>query len=283
MNSILESIAKVPYRGLQKILSSYGYQLMLAKAENDEPEQPPVLEIEDQPVEFPMHRQGINLNVGAGDYVILGFVSLDHYSEHYYPSKEMFLRERVEYDLRKDNLPYADDTVDNIYISHVIEHVETEHVVRFINESFRVLKPGGVLRVVCPDAKFLFEVSQFENEYFRWHPSYGSAGQVDMMIHQLATPRISKTHYGLPEDALGSGYEEFVAFLREGLAFDPLNPGNHINNWDYERIRKIALEAGFETVIQSKAGGSVSAALQGEDIDLAHRHMSLYVDLVKAD
>lgn len=32
----------------------------------------------------------INLNIGAGSYIIQGFKSLDFYSEHYYPEKISF-------------------------------------------------------------------------------------------------------------------------------------------------------------------------------------------------
>ena len=74
----------------------------------------------------------------------------------------------VHYDIRSDALPYDDETVSNVYASHVIEHVESEHVERFLVEAHRVLKPGGVLRIACPDARFLYEVSSFENDYWKW-------------------------------------------------------------------------------------------------------------------
>lgn len=281
MENIVKAIAIIPYRIIQAVLSRYGLKLMLHKSA-------PGIQVatdSDLPEKIkpatPAHRYGLHLNVGAGTYVIDGFKSLDHYSTHYYPSRETFLQERIEYDLRNDVLPFADNTVDNVYISHVIEHIETAHVKMFFAESHRVLKPGGVLRVVCPDARFLFEVSRFNNDYYRWHPAYGKASQFDMLVHQLATPRFAIPNYGLPGNPYDLDYEDFVSQLRSELNFDPLSPGNHINNWDYERLHRLGLEMKFSRVIQSKAGGSVSAAMQGEDMDLAHRHMSLYVDLVK--
>ena len=53
-------------------------------------------------------------------------------------------------------MPFEDDSVDTIYCSHVIEHIETEYVEMFFKESFRVLKLGGVLRIVCPDVEYLY-------------------------------------------------------------------------------------------------------------------------------
>ena len=77
-------------------------------------------------------------------------------------TKNKFLEERVEYDLRKDDLPFKNNIIDNIYASHILEHIEDIYVIKFLKESFRVLKPSGVLRIVCPDAKFLFNVSSFK-------------------------------------------------------------------------------------------------------------------------
>ena len=46
----------------------------------------------------------LNLNIGAGKYEINNFKYLDFYSKHYYPNKEKFLEERVEYNLRNDKI-----------------------------------------------------------------------------------------------------------------------------------------------------------------------------------
>lgn len=57
----------------------------------------------------------------------------------------------VEYcDLAKP-LPLADASVDVIYHSHVIEHLDREHGRRLIRECARCLRPGGILRVAAPD------------------------------------------------------------------------------------------------------------------------------------
>ena len=81
-------------------------------------------------------RNGINLNIGCGSYEIDGFISLDLHTEYYYNNKVF---NRINYDMRKNLLPFASNTVDTIYCSHVIEHVETEFVSKFLSESYRVL------------------------------------------------------------------------------------------------------------------------------------------------
>jgi predicted SAM-dependent methyltransferase len=52
-------------------------------------------------------------------------------------------------DIRKP-LPYADNTVDFILAEHVMEHVTGPEALRFLDECYRILKPGGTLRVCVP-------------------------------------------------------------------------------------------------------------------------------------
>ncbi|TWU08228.1 class I SAM-dependent methyltransferase [Stieleria varia] len=55
-----------------------------------------------------------------------------------------------QYDLRK-GLPYDDDTFDGVYHSHVLEHLAPADARSMLTECRRVLRPGGVLRIVVPD------------------------------------------------------------------------------------------------------------------------------------
>lgn len=50
-----------------------------------------------------------------------------------------------------NGIPFEDNTFDAVYHSHVLEHFTKEDGEAFTAECFRVLKPGGVLRIVLPD------------------------------------------------------------------------------------------------------------------------------------
>jgi predicted SAM-dependent methyltransferase len=53
-------------------------------------------------------------------------------------------------DLRK-GIPFEDGSFTVVYHSHVLEHFPTDEAPRFLGECFRVLAPGGVIRVAIPD------------------------------------------------------------------------------------------------------------------------------------
>ncbi|MEY2438856.1 MAG: hypothetical protein QOI34_241 [Verrucomicrobiota bacterium] len=51
-------------------------------------------------------------------------------------------------------LPLENESFDAVYCFHTIEHLNPNAGKRFINDTRRLLKPGGVLRVSTPDLEF---------------------------------------------------------------------------------------------------------------------------------
>lgn len=55
----------------------------------------------------------------------------------------------IEVDITKP-LPYDNDSVDNIRAEHVCEHVSGPEFLRFLDECWRILRPGGKVRICMP-------------------------------------------------------------------------------------------------------------------------------------
>jgi len=81
------------------------------------------------------------LNIGCGASYHPAWVNID-----VQPAAPGILR----HDAAKP-LPFPDGSFDACYSSHVLEHLRLEDAPLFLTETRRVLKPGGVLRVVVPD------------------------------------------------------------------------------------------------------------------------------------
>lgn len=81
------------------------------------------------------------LNLGCGRTVHPAWVNLD-----VVPS----LPDVRYFDIRKP-LPFAAETVDAVYHSHLIEHLLACEARAFVSEIWRVLKPDGVVRIATPD------------------------------------------------------------------------------------------------------------------------------------
>ncbi|MCK4797081.1 MAG: methyltransferase domain-containing protein [Spirochaetes bacterium] len=61
-----------------------------------------------------------------------------------------------EWDIR-DSLPYKSNVFNAVYSSHVLEHLEQEDALRQLSEMYRVLKHGGVIRLVVPNLEAIIK------------------------------------------------------------------------------------------------------------------------------
>jgi predicted SAM-dependent methyltransferase len=69
--------------------------------------------------------------------------------------------------------PFDDNTFDYAFSEHMIEHIPHAVGQHMINECYRVLKPGGRLRITTPDLAFLIalyqqEKTDLQTRYIRW-------------------------------------------------------------------------------------------------------------------
>jgi predicted SAM-dependent methyltransferase len=86
---------------------------------------------------------GKHLNLGCGAVFVESFdwVNLD-----YSPASPSVIRADL-----LTRLPFDSDSFSAVYSSHFLEHVPKPSVPPLLAECFRVLEPGGTLRLVLPD------------------------------------------------------------------------------------------------------------------------------------
>ena len=96
----------------------------------------------------------MKLHLGCGKRHIPGFIHIDAVD---YP--------HVDHVCQIDRLPFlADHSVELIYACHVLEHFKRREVGLVLYEWFRVLKPGGILRLAVPDFAAICAVYQSRHD-----------------------------------------------------------------------------------------------------------------------
>jgi predicted SAM-dependent methyltransferase len=146
-------------------------------------------------------------------------------------------------------IPFADRSVDAVYSSHMIEHLDRREARAFLREARRVLQPGGVLRVAAPDLALLVK-------------GYVTTGDADDFI--------AGTHLG-QERPVGLGPR-----LRAALT----GPRHHLWMYDSRSLSRLLREAGFASVAVM-AAGETRIADPGR-LDLEERaEESVYVEAIQ--
>jgi ubiquinone/menaquinone biosynthesis C-methylase UbiE len=83
--------------------------------------------------------------------------------------------------IEKDRIPYPDNYFDFVYSKSVLEHVKNTD--KFLAESFRVLKPGGVFIGLTPD--WLSQYKYFWDDYTHVKPFTRKGLRDALRIHEM--------------------------------------------------------------------------------------------------
>ncbi len=189
----------------------------------------------------------VRLNIGCGARPTPGWVNFD-----------MFASAQVDLWDCRQGLPFADATIQAIYSEHVFEHLELEDEARpFLAECLRCLKPGGVLRLVVPDA------GAYLIAYARpWE---------DLVRMRALAP----TEGGWRDPWLGEVYETPMqlinAVFRQGR--------EHRYAYDEETLALVLRQAGFRDVKVQSYGVSADPAM-APDTE-SRRSESLYMEAIR--
>ena len=100
------------------------------------------------------------LNIGCGRNTIQSTEEIEWTNVDSY---EREAKLDVTCDLTK-NFPFEKNTYDYVYAEQFLEHLNWLDGLKFLRNCYRVLKPNGILRLVLPDYKKIFQ-KYLENDY----------------------------------------------------------------------------------------------------------------------
>jgi len=175
------------------------------------------------------------INIGCGPNVLSGWINVD------------IARSQgvdIVWDLRQ-GLPFASESCMAIFGEHVIEHMTKTDAEPLLRECYRVLQPGGILRLSTPDAG-------------RFLRSYAGDGEF-----------LRDTRFPERADTL---MDRANMMMREH--------GQHLWAYDADSLLQLLRTAGFSSALEQQFGVSVHARMRGIDSE-ERAFESLYVEAIK--
>ena len=157
------------------------------------------------------------------------------------------------------DLPFDDNTIEEVYWSHVIEHIPPSYIEIVITKIYNKLKPGGKFRTLCPDLKAIAEAyvnnnfHSFESEDNHWSSYtgvYSKLGIGGAFVAQICNTQTTEGD----ENILISGNKEYL--------YGHLS---HIGGYDFEMLEMLFKLIGFSKIERTgieeldphKAGGQL--------------------------
>jgi len=105
------------------------------------------------------------LNIGSGQHPLQYWCNVDNDPSAFYDLL-----------ISVPPIPYPDSSMDEIFAGHFLEHLEQDDACKFLDECWRVIRPGGRIGIVVPDTREIMKRfldpqsnARFEFPYGTWH------------------------------------------------------------------------------------------------------------------
>jgi predicted SAM-dependent methyltransferase len=175
------------------------------------------------------------LNVGCGPFPKPEFINLDYF---WTPKID------ICWDIASKPYPLPDNSIEGIFTEHCLEHIPFVKCAENIKEFYRLLKPGGIVRIVVPDGELYCDLFQKRKTDKTIILPYGQNEETAM----ISINRIFRIH-------------------------------GHLFIYDFETLQLLLRKAGFEKISKQKFGQGRDQRLV---IDQEERAIeSLYVEAIK--
>jgi SAM-dependent methyltransferase len=185
----------------------------------------------------------------------------------------------ARHDLRR-GIPFPDGHFDVVYHSHFFEHLDQAEGVRLLAECFRVLAPGGVIRVVVPDLRQLATAYVARCEALDHAPTPAAHQAHERSVADIFDQMVRR-------QASGPAAQRGLLGRVERVFRSPQSTGE-LHRWMYDRhsLARAFEAAGFvevreETATTSRVGRWASYGLDADHAGQPWRPGSLFMEAAK--
>jgi predicted SAM-dependent methyltransferase len=156
---------------------------------------------------------------------------------------------------------YRNESVDIVYASHLFEHLTLKTADLFLRESFRVLKPGGVIRLVVPD---LYQICR------RYVNEFEDPEVTDPTVYILWAMNLHKEAQYPKEGFFNRLINEFRGY-----------PHQHKFMYDAKSLALRLSNAGFKDINMGHYGFSKYISEINDVEGVSESYLSAYVEAIK--
>lgn len=237
------------------------------------------------------------LNVGCGEHFRPDWTNVDFRSRH---------GAVRAYDITR-GLRFDDGIFDVVYHSHLLEHLRREDVPPFLLECRRVMRPGGVIRVVVPDLEqiaraYLAALDAGDEANHEWSvlEMYDQAvretagGEMVTFLSQQPLPNEAYVLERCGAEAAAIGVRSSRRLLARVIDTIPLvrdfrrgrfRSSGEVHHWMYDRLSlgRLLQAAGFvdvkqETAVTSRIAGWKEFQLDSDPAGNVRKPDSLFME-----
>lgn len=201
--------------------------------------------------------------------------------------------------VRCDPLPFADESQLVVYSAHTIEHVSQAVLEHLVEESYRILRHGGYLRLEAPDAEQMIVAYKTCDTDFLRRLSFASLIKAGMskeyaedhvtLLGFLSSYCTNNAHVPVMAakgevDArvANLGVEEFGQWCVSLQTAEQRRTGGHVNPIYYSKLEAVLRKAGFSDVQRMRNRHSRIPGIDIARIERADRAFySVYVEARK--
>ena len=173
------------------------------------------------------NNKSCKLQLGAGQNILAGWFNTD-----YFPRENIFFLDVTK------TFPIPSASFDFVFTEHHIEHISYKNAVFMLKECFRILKPGGVIKVITPDLES--SISNYLNNDIE------GKGIINTTKDYIYSGFHNAANY-IPVDDYFKAHEINDMFMNY----------EHQFIYDFESMKRVLMHAGFTKIKDCGAKDSV--------------------------
>lgn len=206
-------------------------------------------------------------------------------------------------------LPLPSSCAELVQTQYTIEHITNEAAEVLFREVYRILKRGGVFRVVVPNVELDYVAYLHKDRhYFSWIDIFSKPEQyrslhLNMPLNRVSLEQVFLVHFaantslihedGAPERISDEEFKEVFSEYNLKDAFNhcmekcsvekqKLYRENHVNWWTNTKLREMLENAGFKNIYTLSCNQSSSPVMRNRQyFDKYWNNVALFMEAIK--